>query len=173
MQYYHGDLIGSTMLTTDSNGDDVSSVTYSAFGEILDASGTPGGEAPTGFPRYQYAGEFGYESDLITLTGVNPDLPPITLQHLGWRWYQADIGRFVQRDPIGIWGGLNCYAYCANNPLIFIDSSGLDFMTGAIPIAAGAALIDGPVPVGDTIGACILAGAWVLDWGNNEGAYKE
>ena len=83
MQYYHGDLVGSTMLTTDDSGDDVSTVAYSAFGEILDASGSPGGTAPSGFPRYQYAGGHGYESGILSLAGVNPDLPPITLQHLG------------------------------------------------------------------------------------------
>ncbi|MFQ5806880.1 MAG: hypothetical protein ACE5I3_10560, partial [Phycisphaerae bacterium] len=44
-QYYHGDLIGSTMLTTnDVGGVGVSpAVTYTAFGEILDASDSPGG----------------------------------------------------------------------------------------------------------------------------------
>ena len=125
MQYYHGDLIGSAMLTTDDSGDDVSTVAYSAFGELLDSSGTPGGDAPSDFPRYQYAGEFGYESGLITLDGVNSDLPSITFQHLGWRWYQPDIGRFVQRDPIGIQGGINCYAYVTNDPLCGLDPLGL------------------------------------------------
>ena len=125
MQYYHGDLIGSAMLTTDANADDVSTVAYSAFGELLDSSGTPGGDAPSGFPRYQYAGEFGYESGLITLNGVNPDLPPLTFQHLGWRWYQPDIGRFVQRDPVGLRGGLNVYSYVDSSPCVGVDPTGL------------------------------------------------
>ncbi|MBU0641143.1 MAG: RHS repeat-associated core domain-containing protein, partial [Planctomycetes bacterium] len=54
----------------------------------------------------------------------DPTLPPITLQHVGHRWYEPAIGRFVQRDPIGIEGGLNVYAYCLNNPLPSVDPSG-------------------------------------------------
>ena len=129
-QYYHEDLIGSTMLTTDDSANDVSTATYTAFGEILDGSGAPGGDAPSGFPRYQYAGRYGYESGILSLAGVNTDLPSITLQHLGARWYQPDIGRFVQRDPIGISGGLNVYAYCNNGPAFRADPSGEGFWDG-------------------------------------------
>ena len=38
----------------------------------------------------------GYESGLLVLAGSNPRLSPVTLQHLGHRWYQPDTGRFVQ-----------------------------------------------------------------------------
>ncbi len=96
-------------------------VTYSAFGEVLDAAGQPGGSVPAGFPRYQYAGGFGYESDLLSLPGVNPNLAPITLQHLGWRWYAPATGRFVQRDPIGVEGGLNTFGYVGSNPIVQVD----------------------------------------------------
>ena len=40
------------------------------------------------------------------------------------------IGRFLQRDPIGIRGGLNVYAYVRNSPVAYIDSSGLSFAWG-------------------------------------------
>ncbi len=46
--------------------------------------------------------------------------------HTGARYYDPSTGRFLQRDPIGISGGLNVYAYCGNNPVIRIDPSGLD-----------------------------------------------
>ena len=132
-QYYHEDLIGSTMLTTDDSASDVSTATYTAFGEILDGSGSPGGDPPSGFPRYQYAGGYGYESGILSLAGVNTALAPITLQHLGWRWYQPDTGRFVQRDPIGIFGGMNVYAYAESSPLATVDPSGLDVIYGGGP----------------------------------------
>ena len=117
--YLHGDLIGSTMLTTDATGSAAVSpaIAYTAFGEPVGTSGTEPG-------RYMYGGGWGYESGLISLSGVNPNLPPITLQHVGERWYQPGIGRFVQRDPIGINGGLNVYLYCAGNPLGRIDPLG-------------------------------------------------
>lgn len=117
--YSHQDLIGSTMLTTDEDGDAVARVSYTAFGE------TVGNGAALG-TRYRYAGGYGYESGTITLYGANPNLPPITLQHVGARWYQPDLGRFVQRDPIGLMGGLNVYVYCENMPLGRIDPSGLE-----------------------------------------------
>ena len=124
--YYHGDLIDSTVLTTDAAADSDVRVAYTAFGEILTTgdpgeAGAPGGSAPEGAPRYQYAGGYGYESGLLALQGADTTLPPITLQHLGHRWYQPDSGRFVQRDPIGIAGGLNVYAYVRNAPGKHVD----------------------------------------------------
>ncbi len=98
-------------------------VAYSAFGEVLDAAGQPGGSAPAGFPRYQYVGGFGYESDLLALPGANPNLAPITLQHLGWRWYDPATGRFAQRDPLGLGGAVNVYAY-APRPAQGLDAPG-------------------------------------------------
>ena len=88
-------------------------------------SARPAGSSPHGFPRYGYAGRYGYESDLVTLSGANPTLPPLAFEHLGWRWYQPDTGRFVQRDPIGIFGGLGVYCYASNDPLRRVDPDGL------------------------------------------------
>jgi len=61
---------------------------------------------------------------LLWRDGANPNLPPITLQHVGWRWYQPEIGRFVQRDPIGIAGGQNVYVYLQCRPTDAADPFG-------------------------------------------------
>ncbi len=121
-QYLHGDLIRSTVMTTDDSGSSVASVAYTAFGEVI-------GSAPD--TRYQYAGGWGYETagfgddpGLLVLNGAE-GTAPITLQHVGFRWYDPAIGRFIQRDPIGIWGGINLYGYCAADPLARIDPAGL------------------------------------------------
>jgi RHS repeat-associated protein len=41
------------------------------------------------------------------------------------RWYDPSTGRWLSNDPIGISGGLNQYAFCANNPVMFVDPDGL------------------------------------------------
>lgn len=41
------------------------------------------------------------------------------------RDYDVTIGRYIESDPIGIWGGLNTYAYVGNRPLTYIDPTGL------------------------------------------------
>jgi RHS repeat-associated protein len=42
-----------------------------------------------------------------------------------FRDYEASIGRYVQRDPIGLRGGINVYLYANASPIIFSDPWGL------------------------------------------------
>ena len=49
-----------------------------------------------------------------------------------FRYYDADIGRFVSQDPIGLLGGMNLYQYAPNptrwiDPLGWAPLSGVDF----------------------------------------------
>jgi len=107
---------------------------YTAFGEPVDSSGTgvppvsvtdfcDAGASPPFCTRYQYVGAHGYE------TGLVPDdanYASANWQHVGHRWYDPASGRFLQRDPIGIAGGLNVYEYADSDPLTGIDPLGLD-----------------------------------------------
>ena len=104
--YYHTDHLGTTRLMTDATGTGVEAASYLAFGQRI--AGTN--------HRYGYAGAWGYQTD-----------SPFPYLHVGARYYDASTGRFLQRDPIGIRGGLNLYAYVRNGPTIRIDPDGLRY----------------------------------------------
>jgi RHS repeat-associated protein len=40
------------------------------------------------------------------------------------RWYQPDVGRFMSEDPLGLSGGINQYAFAADDPINNSDPSG-------------------------------------------------
>ncbi len=163
IQYYQRDLIGTTRTMTCDT--DLGACTpgpggqppitrrrvYTAFGEVVSTSGSVDS-------RYRYAGAWGYGSD-----------NDFTFVHVGARWYDPETGRFLQRDPIGIKGGLNVYAYTGNQPSTAVDPTGLvlDSMFGGVQLPPGtyprdfdgpslegvAAVIDGIIPCVDPLGA--------------------
>jgi RHS repeat-associated protein len=68
---------------------------------------------------YDWNGAWGYRNE--ALTGG--------LQKVGVRWYDPAVGRFLQQDP---WLGeiyepltSNRYIYCTNDPINWLDCSGL------------------------------------------------
>ena len=112
--YYHANLIGTTRFMSNSVGAPVENVSYTAFGERI--AGTN--------HRYGYAGAWGYQAHDF------PEEPadPIPYLHVGARYYDPATGRFLQRDPIGIRGGLNVYLYTDGNPVLSIDPTGLGWL---------------------------------------------
>jgi len=134
VSYDHRDMIGTMRGNSGSSGTGMMDPVFTAFGERK--SGTP--------TRFAYAGAHGYQTDESTFRHF-PFL------HLGTRYYDPRSGRFLQRDTIGIRGGVNVYTYVRNLPTIAIDPIGLDFTddvgTGA---AVGGAIGGG---IGGAIGA--------------------
>jgi RHS repeat-associated protein len=123
-RYYYqknaqGDVIA--ILTCDGSGNNsvVATYVYDAFGnhKVYDTNGNEnfdeyfiGNINPIRYRSYYYDIETG-------------------LYYLQARYYDPEIGRFISPDstkylePTTI-GGLNLYAYCNNNPIMYVDPSG-------------------------------------------------
>jgi RHS repeat-associated protein len=82
--------------------------------------------------------------------------PATGLTHFGLREYDAEVGRWLTKDPAGFAGGdTNLYRYASNDPVNFID------MSGEVPIV--------PILVGAATGAAIDI---ALQLWQNEGRWE-
>ncbi|PJF03079.1 RHS repeat domain-containing protein [Acinetobacter seifertii] len=54
------------------------------------------------------------------------------------RFYNPELGRYMEPDPIGLVAGLNPYAYASSNPVMNVDSTGLCPMC----LAGGTSLLE-------------------------------
>jgi RHS repeat-associated protein len=105
--YLHNDHLGTLRNVSTAAGASSIARVFTAFGErILGPS-----------DRFGYVGSSGYES--------HADFPYL---HVGARYYDPSSGRFLQRDPIGIHGGLNVYVYVNSIPSSRVDPDGLSFL---------------------------------------------
>ena len=99
---YHQDEQGSTAYITGQGRETENIYQYDAFGNLLEQK-----EAVTN--RILYTGQQ-YDQE----TGQ---------YYLRARYYNPVVGRFLQEDTYR-GDGLNLYAYCANNPVVYYDPSG-------------------------------------------------
>ena len=102
--YYHPDEQLSMALITDETGTIKNQYRYDAFGAGLEVSE----ELPN---RIRYTGQ---QYDEIT-----------EQYYLRARYYNPILGRFLQED-VYQGDGLNLYAYCRNNPVVYWDPSGYE-----------------------------------------------
>ena len=107
----HTDHLASVRMVTDENGDVVARFELGAWGGELAGSfdNVPGGIF------YRFVGGGGCRTDSTS-----------GLVYMRQRWYSPTLQRFISRDPIGIKGGANLYAYTSNAPQSYIDPLGLD-----------------------------------------------
>jgi len=130
--YVGADQIGTTRRVTDraaAGAQVIERTVYTAFGERLNLTDGSGAPAPSPVTRYGYAGAWGYEEATCEPPGAPAGwCDPLTnlgWLHVGERYYDPAIGRFMQRDPIGIRGGFNVYEYVESSPSDSIDDQGL------------------------------------------------
>jgi len=70
------------------------------------------------------------KSELEALIGAGENAPynydiALGVVEYGYRYYNAETGRWLNRDPIEEQGGLNLYAMVGNDPVNFVDYLGL------------------------------------------------
>ena len=109
--YYHPNHLGSTSFVTDMQQSVVQSFLYAPYGEIISEYNTHAmGDA---FPKYAFNAK-----ELDEETGM---------YYYEARYYAPPV--FTSRDPLFekyFW--MSPYAYCANNPVKYVDPSGEDWV---------------------------------------------
>jgi RHS repeat-associated protein len=112
-RFHHHDALGSVIALTDDTGALLESYTHDVFGtpQVFDAAGQPVSGTQHG-NRFLYTGR--------------EWIAELSLYDYRNRVYSAEIGRFMQTDPIGFAGGdINLYGYVGNGAADWSDPSGL------------------------------------------------
>jgi RHS repeat-associated protein len=103
--YYHSDGNGNITALVDTNGFIVAKYQYDPYGNLLGMAG-PLAEANTyRFSSKQWHANAG-------------------LYYYGFRYYEPNLQRWLNRDPIGESGGLNLFAFLENSPNNLVDPWG-------------------------------------------------
>ena len=115
------DVQGTVWGYADESGAVVARWTYDAWGNVLSEEVAPSAEALRTV-RYRFQGR-----ERSAATG---------LVNFRMRWCDPATGRWLAKDPIGLGGGVNLYAFCGGDPLNSIDPYGLAHV-GSRPLDAG------------------------------------
>ena len=113
LYYIHNDHLGTPQVVTNEDQNVVWQADYQPFGEVDVTVNTLDQEA-------RFPGQ--YTDDA---TGLHYNY---------FRDYDSSIGRYIQSDPLGLYGGLNTYGYAYQNPIANFDPDGRLVWFG-IPVA--------------------------------------
>lgn len=106
----NGNVMG---LVDTANGQWVARYDYDAFGNRITVAGPLAGLCPYGFSTKYTDVETG-------------------LSYYGHRYYAAELGRWLNRDPIEEAGGFNLYGFAQNSPILHVDTDGRITYPGTI-----------------------------------------
>ena len=106
--YYFFGPQGETRYAKDGSGTTVGTYVYTAYGVPVATTGNI-------YNPHRYGGKYGYFFD-------SPFKALLTLN----RWYNPEIRRWINRDPIEYRGGDNMDMYVHDNPVKYVDPSGLN-----------------------------------------------
>ena len=104
--YYHSDAGGNITAMTDSSGNVVAKYLYDPFGNLLAKSG-----AMADVNRYRFS------SKEVHLNSGS--------YYYGFRFYEPNLQRWLNEDPIREAGGMNLFGFVGNGPMNEVDPLGL------------------------------------------------
>ena len=112
--YYLTDADNNVTAITDSSGNVIERYVYDAYGTLTIYD-----------PTWTNTLSGSSVNNTILFGGMSLD-PTTGLYYDHARWYDASMGTFISRDPLGLSAGANMYQYCGGNATGQIDPSGMD-----------------------------------------------
>ncbi len=134
-----------------TNGTAVAHYEYNPYGGLVSSSGSMADDF-----AFRFSTKY-----LDTETG---------LSYYGFRYYNPESGRWLNRDPIEERGGINLYHFVYNNPLNYVDTLGLDVCDDLVDSLVDTAnkALDSPLGIGEKqIAGAALMGAALSERGND------
>ncbi|NHZ93883.1 type IV secretion protein Rhs [Massilia sp. CCM 8733] len=123
VHYMHTDHLGTPNEITDQHGEIFWAVAYKTWGNVLRRTDIALDFVNLTSTEQNYIQSELAQAQPIRFQGQYHDTET-GLHYNRFRYYDADCGRFVSLDPIGLSGGNNMYQYAAN-PIVWIDPLGL------------------------------------------------
>ena len=114
--FYTFDHLGSIREVIDGNAFVVARYDYDPYGRVTQTSGTFKSD-------FLFTGHFYHEKSGLHLAP--------------YRAYDAELGRWLNRDPLGYAAGVNLYGYVLGDPINRWDPLGLDWLDAAADFTAG------------------------------------
>jgi RHS repeat-associated protein len=112
--YYHADAAGNITAMADTSGNVVARYLYDPYGNLL--------------------GKWGALADANRYRFSSKEIHPNSgLYYYGFRFYEPNLQRWLNRDPIGERGGVNLYGFVGNRTVDQVDLLGLQYGPGWTP----------------------------------------
>jgi RHS repeat-associated protein len=157
--FYQKNILGDIIAIIDTNSDTIAKYSYDAWGKCniyvdsnLELPYTIAVLNPFRYRGYYYDNETG-------------------LYYLNSRYYDPEIGRFINADDVGILddtkefvNGLNLYVYCLNNPVNERDDSGKFIFSSLLGIIIGAAIAGSIINIGSVLISDLINYAKTNNW---------
>lgn len=104
--YHYEPAVGHVVALSDAAATWIKRDRYESFGKIIASAGASA-------------------NNRLANTKEREVIGAVSIDNHGFRWYDAGIGRYLSRDPIGYGDGMNVYVYVHNSPVNSYDPLGL------------------------------------------------